>query len=1066
MRIGRPLRILHLEDDPDYVELTRSVLKNEGVPAEITLATNKHEFEHALRSTVYDLILADYRLPGLDGLEALRLARQFLPGVPFLLVSGTVGEEAAIEALRCGATDYVLKQWPERLVPAVLRAVEEAEERSQRRRIETELVRRERYFRTLTENALDILTILTRDGSIIYTSPSVKRVLGYDSKELTGSNVFEMIHPEDRARVAKAFQICLRQPEHLMNVESRCKTNDGKWRYLESVGPNRLGDPDIGAIVINSRDISDRKSAEAELRESEHQYRLIFDENSTPMWVFDHETLAFLEVNDAAVQHYGYSREEFLKMTMRDLWPKVDELAMFSHLERMLSGPSSRQASARAWRHLKKDGTTMEVEVKWSPTLFKGRKASLNMATDITERRRIEHRDATFAILAQRLSSATSPQEAAGIIRAIADDLFRWDALMVNLYSASTDKVIPLLRIDTDAQGKRFECPVGQPEEPSQRTRRIMAYGPELLLREAPVVFSPDITRVGDVTRPSASLMFVPIRNRTKVIGFLSIQSYTLKAYTQQDLSTLQMLADHCGGAVERIRAEQALHESEMLFHSVWENSVDGMRLTDAEGRIVAVNEAFCRLVGMQRQELEGRLFTVVDSSTDDSEVALEKYRRRFGARVVEPLMERHLVLKNGSLVTFQDTSSFVELGGRPPLLFALSRDVTSQKRLEDQLRQAQKMEAIGQLAGGVAHDFNNILTVIQGHAALLLAVEEDNPAACRSAEQIRQASERAATLTRQLLTFSRRQVIQPVRLDLNEVVGNMTKMLGRILGEDIALQLSYCPHNAPVLADVGMLEQVLLNLAVNSRDAMPKGGLLSVRVSLVKVEPEQASRHPDASVGEFACLTVLDTGCGIPPDNLRRIFEPFFTTKEVGKGTGLGLATVYGIIKQHEGWVEVTSEVNRGTTFKVFLPISVGITESPTGQAEEPEVRGGNETILVVEDEAPLRDYVCNLLSRHGYNILQAESGVKALEVWKEHSREVDLLLTDLVMPDHVNGRELAEKLCAERPKLKVIFTSGYSADVVGTDFVLQAGLHYLQKPYHPQKLARTVRSCLDAKE
>jgi two-component system, cell cycle sensor histidine kinase and response regulator CckA len=405
-----------------------------------------------------------------------------------------------------------------------------------------------------------------------------------------------------------------------------------------------------------------------------------------------------------------------------------------------------------------------------------------------------------------------------------------------------------------------------------------------------------------------------------------------------------------------------------------------------------------------------------------------------------------------------------VELRGQHPLLLGLFRDVTAQKRLEEQLRQSQKMEAIGQLAGGVAHDFNNILTVISGHASLLQAAGTLTEAAARSAQQISQAAERAASLTRQLLTFSRRQVMQPQRLDMNEAVSNMTKMLGRILGEDIALQLNYWPQPALVQADASMMEQILLNLAVNSRDAMPKGGQLAIHISMHDVHEGHLIHHPEARTGRFVCLTATDTGCGIAHENLRRIFEPFFTTKEVGKGTGLGLATVYGIVKQHQGWIEVESEPGMGTRFKVFLPASADSGPPAEEKPNEPAVRGGTETILVVEDEAPVRDLVCSLLAGYGYTVLRAESGVKALDIWRQSGEQIDLVLTDLVMPERLNGRELAEIFWAERPGLKVIFTSGYSADVVGREFVLRRGLNYLQKPYHPQKLAMTVRECLDA--
>jgi PAS domain S-box-containing protein len=520
----------------------------------------------------------------------------------------------------------------------------------------------------------------------------------------------------------------------------------------------------------------------------------------------------------------------------------------------------------------------------------------------------------------------------------------------------------------------------------------------------------------------------------------------------------------HVHDITDRKLAEAALRSSEMLFHSVWENSVDGMRLTDESGTTVAVNDTFCKLVGLRRQDLEGKPFTVIFADAESHGPMQEEFRQRFRDRLVEKQSERRMKLHNGNFVTLEDTSSFVELRGQASLLLEQFRDLTDQKRLEEQFRQSQKMEAIGQLAGGVAHDFNNILTVIHGHASLLLAGGGLSGTPAKCAQQISLAAERAAGLTRQLLAFGRRQMMQPRQLDLNEVVGNMTKMLGRILGEDIALQLHYCPQQALVEADAGMLEQVLLNLAVNSRDAMPKGGLLAIKIAPVCVDALRTAQQPEASVGSYICLSVTDTGCGIPPEILRRIFEPFFTTKEVGKGTGLGLATVYGIIQQHQGWIEVESEVGQGTTFKVFLRRSAETAKAAQDQPSEQVTRGGTETILVVEDEAYVRELVCSVLTRHGYRVLQAESGVGALQVWQESKERIDLLFTDLIMPDQLNGRELAEKLWTERPRLKVLFTSGYSADAIGKDFVLRRGLNYLQKPYQPQKLALTVRDCLDA--
>jgi PAS domain S-box-containing protein len=1020
--MNRRLRILHLEDDPDYCDLVRCLLAQEGFEVELVVAGNRADFEGALAPERFDIILADYLVPAYHGLEALRLARQKCPETPVLLVSGTIGEPAAIESLKSGATDYVLKHCPERLVPAVRRAVEEAEERMQRRRIETELIRREKYFRALTENALDILTLLDREGRFIHNSPSVKRVLGYEPEELAGQSAFALIHPEDLARVLQGFDHGMRNPDRTVTLEFRFRHRDGSWRYLEAVGQSRLDDPQIAGVVVNSRDVSDRKQAEAGLRDSEQQYRLVFHGNPTPMWVFDHETLAFLEVNNAALEHYGYTREEFLAMTLADIRAPEEMPAMIEYLHQLLAAQKPpRPGWAGVWQHRKKDGTLIDVEIRWTPISFRGRPASLSMVNDITERKRAE----------QELRD--SEQRFRDLFEGSPDAIFVED---------SHGTVLDINPAACRLHGLRREELVGKnvsdlvpPQVREEVTRDFQA------LVEGRLQQIEGVSRTHD-----GRVVAVEVRaSRVNYAGKLAVLL-------------------HVRDITDRKLAEAALRSSELLFHSVWENSVDGMRLMDENGTIVAVNEAFCKLVGLRRDELEGKPFTVIFAESEEPGQMLVEFRRRFRERVIEKQIARRLKLHNGTVVTLEDTNSLVELRGQPPLLLGQFRDLTAQEWLEEQLRQSQKMEAIGQLAGGVAHDFNNLLTVIHGHASLLLAGGSLAGGSARSAQQIGRAAERAAGLTRQLLAFSRRQVMQPRSLDMKEVVGNMTSMLGRILGEDIALQLHCSPHPAMVQADAGMLEQVLLNLAINSRDAMPKGGVLAIRISTLEVDARELAEHSEARVGRFVCLSVTDTGCGIPPQNLRRIFEPFFTTKEVGKGTGLGLATVYGIVKQHQGWVEVQSEVGKGTAFKVFLPRNGETAEASDGQPAENAVRGGTETILVVEDEALVRELACNVLAGHGYRILQAESGAAALKVWQTSKERIDLLLTDLVMPDCLNGRELAEKLWAERPRLKVLFTSGYSADVVAKDSVLRSGLNFLPKPCHPHKLALAVRDCLDA--
>jgi signal transduction histidine kinase len=394
-------------------------------------------------------------------------------------------------------------------------------------------------------------------------------------------------------------------------------------------------------------------------------------------------------------------------------------------------------------------------------------------------------------------------------------------------------------------------------------------------------------------------------------------------------------------------------------------------------------------------------------------------------------------------------------------------RERFERKLLEDQLRQSQKMEAVGQLAGGVAHDFNNLLAVIHVNAELaLMNADKLDPQTRDNLSQIVRASERAANLTRQLLAFGRKQAMRPEPVNLVDVINDLARMLERIIGEDVVMECAHARRLPFVLADVSMLEQVLLNLVVNARDAMPHGGQLLISTKKIRVYPGQLRSNPESRVGEFVCIRVRDSGCGIAPEHLPRIFEPFFTTKEIGKGTGLGPATVYGIVKQQQGWIRVSSQVGRGTVFRVFLPATDPPSATPAFREAEPATRTGGEKILLVEDDAAVRLAVSQILGASGYQVIEAASGPEALKIWQTLGTTIDLLLTDMVMPDGITGRQLAEQLRRQRPLLKVVFVSGYSVDAFGgdSDFLSRENNFFLQKPYPSKALLDLVRRCLDA--
>ncbi|HLP76054.1 MAG TPA: response regulator [Candidatus Paceibacterota bacterium] len=393
-----------------------------------------------------------------------------------------------------------------------------------------------------------------------------------------------------------------------------------------------------------------------------------------------------------------------------------------------------------------------------------------------------------------------------------------------------------------------------------------------------------------------------------------------------------------------------------------------------------------------------------------------------------------------------------------------LKTEMAERARAEDALRQAQKMEALGQLAGGVAHDFNNLLTVIRGYAQCLIVDGQQSVMALEALSQIDAAAERAANLTSQMLLFSRKKRLRPEFLNVNEIVPQLGKMLRRLIGEDIAMEFECSSTVLTIHADRAMVEQIVMNLVVNSRDAMPGGGRIKISAEEAIITDEMARCCPKARAGKFACITVTDSGHGIAPESLPHLFEPFFTTKEPGKGTGLGLATVYGVVKQHDGWIDVKSEPGRGATFKIYLPIAVESAIAAAARNENNKSAGGSETILLVEDEDAVRSLASRILARHGYQVIEARSGVEALSIWEREGSRIDLLLTDMVMPDGVSGWTLAQKLQSQKPGLKTVYTTGYSLDAIAHDHTLKEGLNFLPKPYDPQGLVDTVRRCLDS--
>jgi len=509
----------------------------------------------------------------------------------------------------------------------------------------------------------------------------------------------------------------------------------------------------------------------------------------------------------------------------------------------------------------------------------------------------------------------------------------------------------------------------------------------------------------------------------------------------------------------ERTAAEQALTESEAHYRLLFERNPNPLCVYDAETlAFLAVNEAAVRLYGYSRAEfLE---MTLKDLRPPDDGPRPQSQSTISGEGLVGAGEWRHRK-KDGTAIVVEITRHALTFAGRPAAL-AMAHDLTQRRSLESQLLQSQKMEAVGQLAGGIAHDFNNLLTAIFGSSDLLLEDLSVDDQRRSDVEDIKQAAQRAAALTRQLLAFSRQQVLAPQVLDLSALIADLEKMLRRVIGEDVEFRTVLAPDLGAVRADPGQLEQVIVNLAVNARDAMPYGGKLTVETANVDLDEAYPQERGLVVPGRYAMLAVTDTGIGMDAHVKAHIFEPFFTTKEKGKGTGLGLATVYGIVKQSDGYIWVYSEPGRGTSFKIYLPRVEAVAEPPAPKAMPPASLRGSETVLVVEDEAAVRNLVRRVLEAHGYSVLVAADGPEALRLIESHHEPIHLLVTDVVMPK-MSGRQLAERVVSTRRETKVLYLSGYTDDAIVHHGVLAPGIAFLQKPFTPRALARKLREVLD---
>ncbi|MBN1514852.1 MAG: PAS domain S-box protein [Phycisphaerae bacterium] len=815
----------------------------------------------------------------------------------------------------------------------------------------------------------------------------------------------------------------------------------------------------------------DRKRVEYALRESERRFEQVAENAQEWIWETNREGL-YTFASPAVKQILGYEPEEIIgKKHFYDLFHPEDR----EKCRQAALGAFAEKRSFREFanRNIHKNGTEVWLSTSAVPMLDEsGRLLGYRGAdTDITERMRAEEQRMAHVRFLENLERIECAIRSAEDV----DQMLR-DVLETARRIFDTDRA--WLFYPCDPEASTFTVPVlcAAPQFPiapellqtQPMTPDTAAVLRAVLASEKPICHNPESGAVlpDSATRfgvQSQIQMAVHPRVDSPWVFGLHQCSYA-RIWTASEEQLFREIGRRLADGLSSMLFLRDLRASEERFRNLVTQAADAFFLHDYEGRILDVNEIACDSLGFSRQEL-----LAMNIADIDVEVESQRHKERFwkALRPDNPVtfegMHRR---KDGSTFPVEVRLGVMELGEQQ-LMLGLVRDITQRKQLESQLLQSQKMEAVGQLAGGVAHDFNNILTAILGNSELALTrLAEALPAMDPSVDclqQIERSALRAADLTRQLLAFSRRQVVQPRIVNVREMLVPMEKMLRRLLTENISLEMKGEGFSWPVRIDPGQFEQVVMNLVVNARDAMPDGGILTLEIQNTNLDDEYVHAHTEARPGPHVMLVVSDTGCGMDAKVIGRIFEPFFTTKSVSQGTGLGLAMVYGIVKQAGGHIQVYSEPGHGSTLKVYLPAVLDAAETPRTAETAERPRGGTETILLCEDDLAVRQLTALMLKGAGYHVLCAENGARALLLSAEHPGPIQLLITDVIMPD-TNGKKLADEVMAARPDLRVLYISGYTSNVIAHHGVLNEGIEFLEKPFTRRSLLKRVREVLES--
>ncbi len=815
-----------------------------------------------------------------------------------------------------------------------------------------------------------------------------------------------------------------------------------------------------------ARELAERKRAEEALRQSEAKYRTLFEFAGEAIILAKmvEQDVKIVDCNADALKLFGGTRKELIGKTIFDITPAIqpDGQSSVEIIKKNAQSVLSGTALFIEWQHCRLDGTPFDSEVVLNWIKLDNESYMQGIIRDITQRKQAEEeirrRNRELTLLNRIIAASATSMDPESILEvtcrevAVAFDIPQAVAFLPNAHQ--TAKVV-VAEYFTD---KAFSIMgLAIPAENNPIAEALFSHKAPLMIADVPnderLAPSRDLLQQLNI----ASMLIIPLAIDTEIVGTLNFGTTEPRTFSDEEINLIWSVAGQVSGVLARTRLDKERRQ----LSAVIEQSAESVIITDTSGKIIYVNPSFERTTGYRREEVIGKNPNILNSGEQDGTL----YQTLWDTIATGQVWHGRLVnkKKDGTLYTEEAIIGPVRDENDNIVNYvSLQRDVTRELQLEEQYRRSQRMEAVGQLTGGIAHDFNNLLTAINGFAELLqLRLPAADPLQPLVAN-ILNSGLRAADLVSQLLAFSRKTIIEPKILNLNTVVLNMGTILRRVIGEDIELKMTLAPDVWSVKVDPTQFEQVIINLAVNARDAMPKGGRLALETSNVILDKDYVAHHLGSQPGEHVLLTVSDTGVGISKEIQARIFEPFFTTKEVGKGTGLGLATVFGIIKQSGGNIWVYSEEGQGTIFKIYLPRVRDTTQIMAGTPDEIYLPPGDETILLVEDDAGVRDLAKQILQAQGYTLLEATYGEQALQLAAAYNGPIHLLLTDVVMPG-ISGKALAQQLLRGRPETRVLYMSGYTENVVAHHGILEEGVVFIQKPFNAVTLTQQIRTVLD---